>query len=144
LATGSAPGSPMHTGQTWVLGSAPKAVGQPQNILVAVCSSTCTSIPMTGSKRDTTSVNSMRNNLAEEAGGLAVAVLWNGLAHGNRVLYRRHLERLAPQGDDLAEISTVHRARRVPPEPGREHAIVGRGRTTTLDVPEHGRADVAI
>ena len=49
LATGSEPGSPMHTGQTWVLGSAPKAVGQPQNILVAVPNSTWTSRPITGS-----------------------------------------------------------------------------------------------
>src|SRR5689334_4605419 len=54
LATGSAPGSPRQTGQTWVLGSAPKPVGQPQNILVLVPSSTCTSRPITGSKSATT------------------------------------------------------------------------------------------
>src|SRR5690625_7122269 len=93
LTTGSAPGRPMHTGQTCELGSAPKVVGHPQNILVAVCSSTCTSMPMTGSKRDTTSVNSMRNNLAEEAGGLAIAVLWNGLGLGHRLVDRHHLDR---------------------------------------------------
>ena len=34
LTTGSAPGRPRHTGQTWVLGSAPNPVAQPQNILV--------------------------------------------------------------------------------------------------------------
>ena len=50
LSTGSAPGRPRHTGQTWVFGSAPNPVGQPQNILVAVFSSTCTSSPSTGSK----------------------------------------------------------------------------------------------
>ena len=55
LATGSEPGNPMHTGQTWVLGSAPKAVGHPQNILVAVHSSTCTSRPITGSNSAMTS-----------------------------------------------------------------------------------------
>ena len=49
LTTGSAPGSPRHVGQTCVLGSAPNAVGQPQNILVFVDSSTCTSRPRTGS-----------------------------------------------------------------------------------------------
>jgi hypothetical protein len=55
LSTGSAPGSPRQTGQTWVFGSAPNAVGQPQNILVAVLSSTCTSRPSTGSKAATAS-----------------------------------------------------------------------------------------
>ena len=49
LTTGSDPGSPRHTGQTWVFGSAPKVVAQPQNILVCVPSSTCTSSPSTGS-----------------------------------------------------------------------------------------------
>ena len=47
--TGSAPGRPRHVGQTWLLGSAPNAVEQPQNILVFVPSSTWTSRPMTGS-----------------------------------------------------------------------------------------------
>ncbi len=49
LATGSAPGRPRHTGHTWVFGSAPNSVGQPQNILVFVPSSTCVSSPITGS-----------------------------------------------------------------------------------------------
>src|SRR6058998_2584985 len=49
LSTGNAPGSPMHTGQTLVLGGAPKLVGQPQKILLAVASCTCTSRPITGS-----------------------------------------------------------------------------------------------
>ncbi len=40
LTTGSEPGSPRHTGHTWVLGSAPNLLAQPQNILVAVDSST--------------------------------------------------------------------------------------------------------
>ncbi len=47
--TGNAPGSPMHTGQTLVLGGAPKLVGHPQKILLAVASCTCTSRPTTGS-----------------------------------------------------------------------------------------------
>src|SRR5436189_5061467 len=51
FATGRLPGRPRHTGQTWVLGSAPKAVGQPQNIFVRVPSSTCVSNPITGSYR---------------------------------------------------------------------------------------------
>ena len=49
LTTGSAPGSARHTGHTWVLGSAPNSVGQPQNILVAVLSSMWISRPITGS-----------------------------------------------------------------------------------------------
>ena len=38
---------PRHTGHTCVLGGEPKRVEHPQKILVAVQSSTCTSIPMT-------------------------------------------------------------------------------------------------
>src|SRR3954468_7956929 len=55
LTTGIEPGSPRHVGQVWVLGSAPNSVGQPQNILVTVLSSTCTSRPKAGSNRATTS-----------------------------------------------------------------------------------------
>ena len=55
LTRGSEPGSPRQTGQTWVLGSAPNSLRQPQNIFVAVLSSTCTSSPITGSKRSQTS-----------------------------------------------------------------------------------------
>ena len=51
LIVGIAPGSARQTGQTWVFGGAPNSVGQPQNILVAVPSSTCTSSPSTGSYR---------------------------------------------------------------------------------------------
>ena len=47
--TGSEPGRPRQTGQTWLFGSAPKTVVQPQNILVLVPSSTCVSRPITGS-----------------------------------------------------------------------------------------------
>ncbi len=49
LTTGMAPGNARHVGHTWVLGGAPNAVKQPQNILVRVPSSTCTSRPSTGS-----------------------------------------------------------------------------------------------
>src|SRR5699024_4507579 len=110
-----------------------KVVGQPQNILVAVCSSTCTSMPMTGSKRDTTSVNSMPNNLAEEAGGLAVAVLRNGLEHRHRVLYRHHFDRLSVQRHDLTEVTSVHGVRGVHPETGRQDAVVGGRGAPSLD-----------
>jgi hypothetical protein len=46
---GSEPGSPKHTGQTFVFGSDPKLVGQAQNTFVAVFNSTCTSKPKVGS-----------------------------------------------------------------------------------------------
>src|SRR2546425_5364855 len=46
FATGSAPGSPRQTGHTCVLGGAPNAVEQPQNILERVRSCTCVSSPM--------------------------------------------------------------------------------------------------
>jgi len=46
---GRAPGSPRQTGQVLLFGSAPKWLAQPQNILDAVLSSTCTSSPSTGS-----------------------------------------------------------------------------------------------
>jgi hypothetical protein len=49
LATGSDPGRARQTGQTWVLGGAPKSVGQPQNIFVRVPNSTWVSRPITGS-----------------------------------------------------------------------------------------------
>ena len=52
------PGRPRQTGQTLVLGGSPNAVEQPQNILLFVDSSTCTSSPSTGSKRSTTSAKS--------------------------------------------------------------------------------------
>ena len=55
FATGSDPGSPRQTGHTWVFGSAPNAVRQPQNIFVLVPSSTWVSNPITGSYRATTS-----------------------------------------------------------------------------------------
>ncbi len=47
LTTGSEPGSPRHTGHTLVLGWSPNRFGHPQNSLVAVFSSQCTSRPMT-------------------------------------------------------------------------------------------------
>jgi len=47
--TGSAPGSPRHTGQVCVFGAAPNSVEQPQNIFDTVPSSTWVSRPNTGS-----------------------------------------------------------------------------------------------
>src|SRR5439155_26488375 len=52
LSTGSDPGRPRQTGHTLVLGSSPKALRQPQNSLVAVRSSQCTSSPITISQSD--------------------------------------------------------------------------------------------
>ena len=49
LSTGSEPGMPRHTGQTFVFGGLPKRVEQEQKILLAVRSWTCTSSPITGS-----------------------------------------------------------------------------------------------
>ena len=49
LGTGSVPGWPRHTGQTFVLGGAPNRFGQEQNIFVAVASSTWHSRPITAS-----------------------------------------------------------------------------------------------
>src|SRR5579864_6198729 len=49
LSTGSAPGRPRHTGQTWVLGAAPNAALHPQKILDAVRSCAWISRPITGS-----------------------------------------------------------------------------------------------
>ena len=47
--SGSVPGMPRQTGQTFVLGSPPNSVEQPQNAFVAVSIWACTSSPMTGS-----------------------------------------------------------------------------------------------
>jgi hypothetical protein len=49
LTTGIDPGRPRQVGQVCVLGSPPKWAGQPQNIFVAVFSSTWTSSPIAGS-----------------------------------------------------------------------------------------------
>ena len=50
LSTGSTPGIPRQTGQTCELGSPPKAVEQPQKILLRVRSWAWTSIPITSWK----------------------------------------------------------------------------------------------
>jgi len=44
--TGSAPGSPKQTGQTFLFASSPNDVGQEQNILVFVFNWICTSKPI--------------------------------------------------------------------------------------------------
>src|SRR5690348_15931052 len=75
FATGNAPGSPRHTGQTCVFGSAPKVVAQPQNIFEAVPNSTCVSRPMTGSYFASTSsydsvvMSELRNACKDGRGG---------------------------------------------------------------------------
>src|ERR1700685_822774 len=48
LSTGSAPGRPRQVGQTWVLGSPPYSLRQPQKALGCGRSWTWTSSPMTG------------------------------------------------------------------------------------------------
>src|SRR5688500_2042354 len=57
LTTGIAPGRPRQVGQTWVLGSAPNSVGNPQNIFELVLSLTWTSRPIAGSNFSSDSVN---------------------------------------------------------------------------------------
>src|SRR5579871_1964045 len=47
--TGREPGIPVQTGQQRVFGSPPKALRQPQNILLSVSNSAWHSMPMTGS-----------------------------------------------------------------------------------------------
>src|SRR5699024_11694029 len=96
-------------------------------------------MPMTGSKRDTTSVNSMRNNLAEEVRGLAVAVPRNGLEFRDRLVDRDHRDRLAVQRDDLTEVPPVRGVRGVHTEPGRQHAVVRGGGATPRMGPGTGR-----
>src|ERR1017187_1777158 len=49
LSTGKVPGSPRHTGHTFVFGGSPKRVEHEQKIFDAVSSCTWTSSPMTGS-----------------------------------------------------------------------------------------------
>src|SRR6266581_1402679 len=88
LSTGSAPGSPRQTGQTFVLGGAPKLVGQPQKIFVRVASWTCTSKPITGSYR------------AIASGGAKItlddmAPLYGWSCRPKSLLKKRHLEPLA-------------------------------------------------
>src|SRR5437763_1013174 len=61
---GSAPGRPRQTGQTCVLGGAPKTVGQPQKIFERVRSCAWTSSPMTGSNSAT---GHQRRQLVHEA-----------------------------------------------------------------------------
>src|SRR4051812_48658162 len=70
LSEGRAPGSPRQTGQTWVLGGAPKCVGQGQKIFVRVRSSAWTSRPMTGSKSAAGMVHQRRRLFAEARPGL--------------------------------------------------------------------------
>ena len=53
LSAGSAPGSPRHTGQTWVFGAPPNSVEQPQKILLRVRSWAWTSSPRTTWKSET-------------------------------------------------------------------------------------------
>ena len=52
LSTGKAPGCPVHTGHTWLLGAAPYAAGQLQKSLLRVFNSTCASKQMMVSKSD--------------------------------------------------------------------------------------------
>src|SRR5579871_2496728 len=68
--TGNAPGSPRHTGQTFVLGGAPNWVEHPQNIFVAVRSWTWTSRPITGSYFARTAGESWVSVAIEEIIGL--------------------------------------------------------------------------
>src|SRR5215470_622707 len=61
FSTGRAPGSPRHTGHTFVLGGSPKRVEHEQKILLAVRSWTWTSSPITGSYFARTEVDAFAN-----------------------------------------------------------------------------------
>src|ERR1019366_10114209 len=71
FSTGKAPGSPRHTGQTFVFGGSPKRVEHEQKIFDAVSNCTWTSSPMTGSY--------LASRSAETAGVVAIAGNYNFL-----------------------------------------------------------------
>ena len=77
LSTGSEPGRPRQTGQMLVFGSAPKLLRQPQNSLVTVRSSACTSRPITVSHRVVAAVT---GRLPRRIDGGAPSVRGGGLA----------------------------------------------------------------
>src|SRR5580692_13070765 len=72
LSTGKAPGSPRHTGQTFVFGGSPNRVEHEQKIFDSVSSCTWTSSPMTGSY--------FASKSSEMAGVVAISgdYIWRG------------------------------------------------------------------
>src|ERR1700693_1434225 len=72
FSTGKAPGSPRHTGHTFVFGGSPKRVEHEQKIFDAVSSCTWTSSPMTGSY--------FASKSSETAGVVAISgdYIWRG------------------------------------------------------------------
>src|ERR1035437_1890573 len=72
FSTGKAPGSPRHTGHTFVFGGSPKRVEHEQKIFDAVSSCTWTSSPMTGSY--------FASRSSETAGGVNISgdYSWTG------------------------------------------------------------------
>src|ERR1700681_2754446 len=72
FSTGKAPGSPRHTGHTFVFGGSPKRVEHEQKIFDAVSSCTWTSSPMTGSY--------FASKSSEMAGVVAISgdYIWRG------------------------------------------------------------------
>jgi hypothetical protein len=72
FSTGKAPGSPRHTGHTFVFGGSPKRVEHEQKIFDAVRSCTWTSSPMTGSY--------FASKSSEMAGVVAISgdYIWRG------------------------------------------------------------------
>ena len=125
LSTGSEPGRPRHTGQMLVLGSSPKALGQPQNSLVAVCSSQWTSRPMTVSqpRRLTTGAPVGQRRGRGRAAGAARLDDRGHLEQG--ALAQRRGEHLHPDGQPVVAGAEGDADGRVPGQVGRDGAHVG-------------------
>src|SRR6267378_5588278 len=87
FSTGKAPGSPKHTGHTFVLGGSPKRVEHEQKIFDTVSSCTWTSSPMTGSY--------FASKSSETAGVVAISrdYKWRGQGPGSRALVAYRLQR---------------------------------------------------
>src|SRR6266496_3783337 len=77
---------------------------------------------------------------AEEHLGLGVQLGPDDLELGGRVGKWHAGDVGAAQRDHLAEVAAADGVDGMQPEPGGQHAVEGGGRTTTLDVAEHGRA----
>src|SRR5690606_11182990 len=130
LRVGSVPGSPRQTGHTWVLGSAPNAVEQPQNTFDAVLSSAWISRPMTVSYFPVvslaTSTATGGHLLAEAppggAGGLFVGVCH--LQQGGLVIGAA--DELHAQGQPFRAQPARHRQRGQPRQARGHSTDVGR------------------
>src|SRR6266566_7604444 len=73
FATGSTPGKPRQTGQTFVLGGAPNSLAQPHHIFDLVLSWTWVSSPMTASYSMTQKIGGLAQSLCQPRGLFASA-----------------------------------------------------------------------